>query len=170
MSYVNPTNASGVDAMARQLMVVFDRNRDGKLEASEFTAVLGDLMNRRSVSTADVRNLTGDPVSGAGLSAAKVRSGEQLAGFDARKLEASVSTKYRFARAAMEFDVSTVRDKASAAALLNQMRPTMEREGLQVLDISNDRIHVMHEGQPVWIDVIQGANSGAPMFQWLPTE
>jgi hypothetical protein len=82
----------------------------------------------------------------------------------------SQSIKYKFARAAMEFDVSSVKDKAGAEALLNQMKPAMQREGLDVLDISKDKIQVMYEGQPLWVDVIQGASSGSALFQWLPLE
>jgi len=159
MSNLNATTATGIDALARQLMTMFDRNQDGKLEAAEFTAVLGDLLSQRTV--------TSNPSGGTGTPSTTRRT-DQLAGFDAGKLDSSVSTKYRFARAAMQFDVSGVRDKAGAEALLQQMRPAMEREGLQVLAISRDQIQVTHDGQPIWIDVIQGAGSGAPRFQWLP--
>jgi len=162
MSYLNPTGTTDVDAVAQQLMTVFDRNRDGKLTAVEFTAVLSELLTPRTPGTPEA---TGRPAV-----ATAPRRTDQLAGFDHAKLDASTSTKYRFARAAMEFDVSRVKDKASAEALLQEMRPTMEREGLQVVDISKDRIQVMHEGRAVWVDVIQAAASGSARFQWMPTE
>lgn len=156
MSNVGSTGSTGVSAMAQQLMQVFDRNKDGQLTIPEFTSVLSDLMARRTLSAA------------AGGSATSRT--DQLTGFDPAKLDTGQSVKYQFARAAMQFDVSTVKDKASAEALLNQMRPAMQSEGLEVLDISKDRIQVMFEQQPLWIDVIQGANSGSPLFQWLPAE
>ena len=53
MSYVNPTG-QGVGAMAQQLMQVFDRNRDGQLTTTEFTAVLGDLLKHRSISSPSI--------------------------------------------------------------------------------------------------------------------
>lgn len=162
MSYVNPT-AQGTGAMAQQLMQVFDRNKDGQLTTTEFTAVLGELLRNRSISS------TTESATIAAAGSAPRRT-DQLAGFNPAKFEMSQSIKYKFARAAMEFDVSSVKDKAGAEALLNQMKPTMQREGLEVLDISKDKIQVMYEGQPLWVDVIQGASSGSALFQWLPLE
>jgi hypothetical protein len=158
MSYVNPTG-QGVGAMAQQLMQVFDRNRDGQLTTTEFTSVLSDLLATRTISS-------GLTTAAAGSGGA--RRTDQLAGFNPAKFDTSQSIKYKFARAAMQFDVSTVKDKASAESLLNQMRPAMEREGLQVLAVSKDKIQVTYEGQPLWVDVIQGSSSGSPLFQWMP--
>lgn len=158
MSSVNGTPA--IDVLAQQLMQTFDRNRDGQLTTQEFTSVLSSLMSATAGATA---------APGAASSAAPAgRRTSHLEGFDLNKLEASQSTKYRFARSAAEFDLTSVTDKASAEALLNTMRPTFEREGLNVLAVKGDRIQVMHEGLPLWVDVIRGANSGAPGFQWLP--
>jgi hypothetical protein len=162
MSYLNPTGATGVDAVAQQLMQMFDRNRDGQLTVTEFGDVLRELLTPRTPITAEATAATGVP--------SVTRRTDQLTGFDSAKFDVSTSTKYRFARAAMQFDVSGVKDKAGAEALLQEMRPAMEREGLQVVEISKDRIQVMHEGRAVWIDVIQGAASGSPRFQWLPTD
>jgi hypothetical protein len=165
MSYVNPTG-QGVGAMAQQLMQVFDRNRDGQLTSTEFTAVLGDLLKHRSISSTSIDAAAANP----GAAGSTSRRTDQLAGFNPAKFDTSQSIKYRFARAAMQFDVSSVKDKAGAEALLNQMRPAMQREGLEVLDVSKDKIQVMYEGQPLWVDVIQGASSGAALFQWMPLE
>lgn len=159
MSSINSANPAAVNAMAQQLMLVFDRNRDGQLTATEFTSVLNSLLSNRTISTEATAAAAG---SGA------TRRTDQLAGFNPAKFDTSQSIKYKFARAAMQFDVSAVKDKAGAEALLNQMRPAMEREGLQVLDISKDKIQVTYEGQPLWVDVIQGSTSGAPLFQWMP--
>lgn len=157
MSLIN--SAVPADALARQLMQVFDRNRDGNLTTEEFTSVLRSLVDAQSSAS---------PSSAAAPAA--FRRTDHLEGFDLRKLDGQQTTKYRFARAAAEFGLSSVTDKASAEALLNSMRPTFEREGLNVLAVKGDRIQVMHEGQSIWVDVIRGANSGAPAFHWLPEE
>ena len=157
MSIVNGTSGSGIGAVADQIMQVFDRNKDGQLTTEEFTAVLNNMLGSTAAGT-----------SGAGAASAGTRRTDQLTGFSDAKLDASQSIKYRFARAAMQFDVSAVHDKAGAESLLNQMRPAMAAEGLDVLDVKGDKIQVNYEGSPLWIDVIQGAASGSPMFQWLP--
>jgi hypothetical protein len=162
MSYVNPTG-QGVGAMAQQLMQVFDRNKDGQLTTTEFTSVLGELLSSRSIAAPAAATTTA-------ATGATPRRTDQLTGFNPAKFEASQSIKYKFARAAMQFDVSGVKDKSRAEALLQQMKPAMQREGLDVLDISKDKIQVVYEGQPLWIDVIQGSTSGSPLFQWLPLD
>jgi hypothetical protein len=137
---------------------VFDSNRDGHLTTEEFTSVLRSLVDAQNqANPAPAASPTG------------IRRTDHLEGFDLDKLNnGHQTTKYRFARAASEFSLASVTDKASAEALLNSMRPTFEREGLEVLAIKGDRIQVMHEGLPVWVDVIRGANSGSPAFHWLP--
>ncbi len=162
MSSVNGT--APIDVLARQLMQTFDRNRDGRLTTEEFTSVLSSLMSATSGATAAPG---AGHASAPAAAAAPIRRTSHLEGFNLDKLAASQTTKYRFARAAAEFDLTSVTDKASAESLLNSMRPTFEREGLNVLAIAGDRIQVMHEGQPIWVDVIRGANSGSPGFQWL---
>lgn len=154
---VNSTAGTGVDAMAEQLMQVFDRNKDGQLTTEEFTAVLGDILGNRA-GAADT------------TAAGSTRRTDHLAGFSPAKFDTSQSIKYKFARAAMEFDLASVKDKPSAEALLNEMKPAMAREGLDVIEVSKDKIRVMYEGNPIWVDVIQGSSSGSPMFQWLPVE
>lgn len=162
MSLGNDTSASAVDALARQLIQTFDSNRDGKLTAEEFTSVLRALIEAKPNASANTSSVP------SAMAASGVRRTDHLEGFDLAKLDASQTTKYRFARAASEFSLASVTDKASAEALLNSMRPTFEREGLNVLAVKGDRIQVLHEGQPLWIDVIRGAASGAPAFHWLP--
>ena len=146
--------------MAQQLMLVFGRNRDGQLTTTEFTSLLSEPLSNRTLSS----EATATAADGSGAT----RRTDHLSGFTPAKFEASQSIEYKFARAAMQFDVSTVKDKAGAESLLNQMRPAMAREGLQVLDISKDKIRIIYEGQSLWVDVIQGSSSGTPMFQWMP--
>jgi hypothetical protein len=157
----NTTGVTGLNALAQQLVRTFDRNKDGQLSTEEFTSVLSDFVQR--LATADTPN---NAASSANSST--TRHTDHLSGFVPEKLESSQSIKYKFGRAAMEFDLSSVKDKASAEALLNEMKPAMEREGLEVLEIKNDKIRVRYEGQPLWVDVIRGASSGNTAFQWLP--
>ena len=164
MSSVNVTSGTGIDAIAEQLMKVFDQNKDGKLSTAEFTSVLNGLLNSQPANATVGAN-------GVANSAAPIgapRSTAHLAGFVPEKLVTGQSIKYKFGRAAMDFSVASVHDKASAEALLNQMRPAFQREGLEILQISKDKIQVNFEGQPLWIDVIQNAGTGATNFQWLP--
>lgn len=160
-------SASSIDALARQLVQRFDSNRDGKLTTEEFTSVLRSLIDAQPSAgiTGASASTAAAPVVSSG-----VRRTEHLAGFDLVKLDHSQSTKYRFARAASEASLATVTDKASAEALLTSMLPSFQNQGLNVLAVKGDRIQVVHEGQPIWVDVIRGANSGSPAFQWLPNE
>jgi EF hand len=152
------TTTNGINAIAQEIMRVFDRNKDGQLNSAEFASVLSTLVGGSATASA-----------GSGAGAAAAPRTDQLAGFAPEKLATSQSTKYKFARAAMEFDVSQVKSKADAETLLREMQPAMAREGLDVLEVSKDRIKVMHEGAPIWIDVIRAAASGAgTSFQWLP--
>lgn len=158
---VSTTGATGIDALAQQLLRTFDVNKDGKLSANEFSAVLSSMINARpnGTSTADTSSVEAP---------ATARNTSQLAGFDMAKFATSQSPKYKFARAAADFDLGSVNSKPAAEALLNQMRPAFQREGLDVHEIRGDRIRITHEGQDIWIDVIQAAGVGATAFQWLP--
>ena len=156
MSSVN--GPIGIDLLTQQLMGRFDRNKDGRLTTEEFTSVLKTLLEAQPIGG------TSSPAT----SAAGARRTDHLTGFDDRKLESSQSIKYRFARAATEFGIESVTDKASAQALLESMRPAFARQGLDVLAIKGDRLQVTYEGQPLWVDVIRGSSSGSPAFQWLP--
>jgi hypothetical protein len=154
---------ASIDMLARQLIQRFDGNKDGKLTTEEFTSVLRSLIEAQPSAAG-----TGGSSVPASIESSGIRRTDHMAGFDLVKLDHSQSTKYRFARAASEASLASVTDKASAEALLNSMRPSFERQGLDVVAIKGDRIQVMHEGQPIWVDVIGGANSGSPVFQWLP--
>lgn len=158
---VTTTGATGIDALAQQLLRAFDVNKDGKLSANEFTSVLTSMLNARTNGTAGTETPAVD-------APATPRNTSLLAGFDLSKLANSQSPKYKFARAAVDFDLASVTSKPAAEALLNQMRPAFQREGLDVHEIRGDRIRITHEGQDIWIDVIQAASVGATAFQWLP--
>ena len=159
MSSVNSINGTGANAIAEQLLKAFDANKDGQLSAAEFTTVLSSMLNSARGVAPAVQSLEAGPVA--------MRDTSKLAGFNLSKLATSESPKYKFARAALDFDLGSVRSKADAEALLNQMRPAFAREGLDVEEIKGDRIRITHEGLPVWVDVIQAASVGATAFQWL---
>jgi hypothetical protein len=89
-----------------------------------------------------------------------------FAGFDMQRLPWDQTAKYQFARAASRFSLAGVHDGTSAQALLETMRPTLEAQGLPVLDIQNNRLKIMQEGHEQWIEVIQGAANGTPAFDW----
>jgi len=91
-----------------------------------------------------------------------------LEGYDSRKL-ADVShqtVKYQFGRVASHFPLDSVKDKASAEALLNRMRPELEAAGLTVREIKGDKIRVDTELGQEWVDVVRGAGSGSPGWWW----
>lgn len=159
---VNALNGTGVDSIANQLLKVFDRNNDGQLSREEFgdvmRGILGNLANEAGTTAA---------LPAASTPNAALRM-NQLEGFSHDKLQTSDSVKYRFARAAAQFDVSGVNSKASAEAHLQNMKPALEGQGLDVLDIKGDRIQIVFQGNPLWVDVIRGATGTSPAYQWLP--
>ena len=143
-------SANLLDQFARTLMTSLDGNRDGQLSTSEFTSFLTGL--------ADTARATGP--------------GPHMVGFNDAKLgnPSHTTVKYLFGRVAQRFSLASVRDKASAEALLLQMRPDLEAAGITVLDVSRDRIQVRDDqGQTAWVDVIRGASAGDPAFQWHDT-
>jgi hypothetical protein len=98
--------------------------------------------------------------------------GPRLEGFDPAKLADPThkTPKYQFARVAQNYDLASVKDKASAEALLKNMAPQLESSGVKVLSVAGDAIQTIDPatGKSVVVDVIKGANSGNPAFQWLP--
>lgn len=155
--------------LTRSLLQTFDANRDGSLNSDEFGQFLSRLIGSLNTSTLASGNRP-SPLA-AGAVATSVGGRAPLEGFDARKLAdpSHLSVKYRFARVAQTFDLSGVRDKASAETVLQQMRPELEKSGINVLGVKGDRIQVEDKpGKQTWVDVIRGANSGSPAYQWLP--
>lgn len=166
---------NGIELLTQQLMSRFDSNKDGKLTVDEFSSVLRSMLESQpaavkasattAATTAAAGNAAASPATP--MTASGVRRTDHMVGFEPSKLAGRQSIKYQFARAAMQHDIESVKDKPSAEALLNSMRPAFEREGLKVLAVKGDRLQVDLEGQPIWVDVIRGSGSGTPAFQWV---
>jgi hypothetical protein len=103
-------------------------------------------------------------------SAARVRNA--MEGFDSAKIDNldHRTPKYLFARVAQYANLAGVTDKASAESVLRGMTDELKAAGLNVVDVKGDKIQITVEGRDAWFDVIRGANSGSPSFQWLPVE
>jgi hypothetical protein len=147
---------AAIQNLQQRLLQSFDANKDNQLSQAEFSNLLGNLLGTGLV------NMASTP--GAPPAAEPPR----LEGFNPDKLATGDSPKYRFARAAMQYSLSGVRDKEGAEALLREMQPAFEREGLDVLGIDKDRIKIRYENQEIWVDVMRAASTGAQAFQWLP--
>jgi len=174
---------NGIELLTQQLMSRFDSNKDGKLTVDEFSSVLRSMLEsqpatvKAGATTAATAAATGGATTSAAVNAAAsaaapmtargVARTDHMVGFEPSKLAGRQSVKYQFARAAMQYDIESVKDKPSAEALLNSMKPAFEREGLKVLAVKGDRLQVDLEGQPIWVDVIRGSGSGTPAFQWV---
>jgi hypothetical protein len=171
MSIPPVQSADPLDQLARTLFRNFDLNHDGKLSADEFSVLIAKLTGNFTSSaagtgTSGAANAT-TPVLPSTASSRKVRA--PLEGFDAGKIAdlEHRTPKYIFARVARHTDLSGVTNKPTAESVLRSMVPELEAAGLHVLDVRGDKIQINHAGKDVWIDVIRGANSGSPAFQWL---
>lgn len=91
-----------------------------------------------------------------------------LEGFDFQKVNDPNhrTVKYAFARCVSGISLASVRDHASAEALLRSLLPRFQSAGMQVLDVRGDKILVVTEIGPEWVDVIRGAGSGNPGWWW----
>jgi hypothetical protein len=91
-----------------------------------------------------------------------------LEGYDAGKLNdfSHQTVKYQFGRVATHYPLDSVKDKASAEALLKKMQPDLEAAGLKIHEIKGDKIRVDTPLGQEWVDVIRGAGSGNPGFWW----
>lgn len=91
-----------------------------------------------------------------------------LEGFDFNKLNNPNhrTPKYLFARVVQHVPLTSVRDHASAEALLRAIRPQLEAAGLRILDVKNDKIHVITEIGAEWVDVIRGSGAPNPAWWW----
>lgn len=174
MSTLPIDSATPVAQLARSLFDVYDTNRDGKLGSEEFATLIarltGGLTGAGAATTGTASSHATSPVWSASGSARTPRN--RMDGFDSAKIanESHRTPKYLFARAAQYADLSSVKDKASAETLLRGMLPELQAAGLEVTDVKGDKLRVLHEGKEGWVDVICGANSGLPSFQWLPVE
>lgn len=91
-----------------------------------------------------------------------------LEGFDYQKLNDPNhrTVKYAFARCVNGISLASVRDQGSAEALLRSLLPRFQSAGMQVLDVRGDKILVVTEIGPEWVDVIRGAGGGNPGWWW----
>ena len=74
--------------------------------------------------------------------------------FDSRKVAdpGHLTVKYKFAKVAKQYSLESVTDKTKAEELLKQMKADLTATGLNVLDISKDKIKIKDDaGQEVWL-------------------
>lgn len=160
---------NSLQQLAQFLLGNFDANKDGQLSLEEFSSILGRMNSSTQASPVAIAKTATTPVYSAGVDVSRAKS--RLDGFSAAKIANADhrTPKYIFARVAMQSDLSSVKDKASAEATLRGMVPALQEAGLNVLDVRGDKIKITYEGQDVWIDVIARASGGVdPAFQWLP--
>jgi hypothetical protein len=174
MSTLPIDSATPIAQLARSLFDVYDTNHDGKLGSDEFARLIAKLTGGTAAATAGTSATASangtTPVWSSAASGRTPRN--RMDGFDSAKIanESHRTPKYLFARVAQFADLSGVTDKASAEAVLRNMLPELQAAGLEVTDVRGDKLKVMWEGKEGWVDVVQGANSGSPSFQWLPVE
>ena len=160
---------NSLQQLAQLLLGNFDANKDGQLSLDEFSSILGRMNSSAQASPVAIARTATTPVYSAVADARRATS--PLSGFSATKRADPnhQPPQYIFARVAMQSDISSVKDKASAEATLRAMAPRLQEAGLNVLDVQGDKIKITFEGQDVWIDVIARASSGVdPAFQWMP--
>lgn len=163
--------SSPFDQIAKTLVDRFDANKDGQLTTEEFTSFLSNFLSAAAVPAGKAVGLAADALPGNGLKLGTVRP--TLEGFDSGKLADAghLTVKYKFARVAQQYSLEGVTSKAAAESLLNTMKSDLTAAGLEVLDVSKDKIKIKDDaGQEAWIDVIRAAGSGrARAWQWLDT-
>jgi len=159
--------------VARQIVQRFDTNGDGRLDADEFSSLMGRLTGQGTLAPSAAGGATvaaAAPVLYAAPETGLRERSAVLEGFNHEKL-ANLNhrtPKYIFARVAQQADLAGVRDKAGAEAVLRSLLPDLQTAGLDVLDVRGDSLKLRIEGRETWIDVVRGASSGNPAFQWLP--
>lgn len=174
MSTSSVQATTALQNLATAVLGHFDKNGDGQLGGSEFADFLGTLVGTTASSTVTAAlsattttplivstSTTGSAYDGAPTSA--------MEGFDFAKVrnQSHDTVKYKFARVAWNRDLSSVKDKASAETLLRSMLTDFAAAGLNVLEVKGDSIKVKDGANEFWVDVVRGANSGSPAFQWL---
>jgi hypothetical protein len=170
MSVSPLSSGPSIVEVARQVVQRFDTNRDGRLDAEEFSTLLGRLAGEAGRDAAGTAASNATPALYAPPDTGVRARRAVLEGFDGRKLadDDHRTPKYLFARVAQHADLSGVRDKAGAEAVLRSLVPDLQAAGLDVLDVRGDSVKLRIEGRDTWVDVVRGATSGAPAFQWLP--
>jgi len=148
------------DQIARQLVDRFDANKDGQLTTEEFTSFLSNFLT----TPATPNGVANGVAAGAGTNGLKLGTVKpNMDAFDSRKVAdpGHLTVKYKFAKVAKQYSLESVTDKAKAEELLTQMKADLTAIGLNVLDISKDKIKIKDDaGQEVWYDVIRAAGSG----------
>ena len=164
MSINTVQSTTPFDQIARQLVDRFDANKDGQLTTEEFTSFLSNFLTSTVTPNATPNGTANGVVAGAGTNGLKLGTVKpNMDAFDSRKIadEGHLTVKYRFARVAKQYSLESVTDKTKAEELLNQMKADLTAAGLNVLDISKDKIKIKDDaGQEVWFDVIRAAGSG----------
>ena len=166
---LQPTNP--IDQLARSLVDRFDVNKDGQLTTDEFTSFLSNFLNAVAPGGNALGVAAGAPALGA--NGIKGGSAPKMSGFSNAKLAdpGHLTIKYKFGRVAQGYSLDSVKDKASAGALLESMRADLTAAGLNVLDVKGDKIKITDDaGQEAWFDVIRAAGVGRNCaWQWLDT-
>jgi len=148
------------DQIARQLVDRFDANKDGQLTTEEFTSFLSNFLT----TPATPNGVANGVAAGAGTNGLKLGTvTPNMDAFDSRKVAdpGHLTVKYKFAKVAKQYSLESVTDKTKAEELLKQMKADLTAIGLNVLDISKDKIKIKDDaGQEVWYDVIRAAGSG----------
>jgi len=172
MAISSVSSGNPLDQLARALVSKFDANQDGQLTTEEFTSFLNQFLGSSANALANGTKTGGFDGSATanGLKNGTVRP--PMRGFNAQKLADPNhdTVKYMFGRVAQRYSLESVHDKQSAEALLNSMRDDLKAEGLNVLDVSKDKIKILdNAGQEAWIDVVNSAATNHPAWQWLDT-
>jgi len=144
------------EQIARSLVDRFDANMDGQLTTEEFTSFLSNFLTTPATPNG--------VAAGAGTNGLKLGTVKpNMDAFDSRKVAdpGHLTVKYKFAKVAKQYSLESVTDKTKAEELLKQMKADLTAIGLNVLDISKDKIKIKDDaGQEVWYDVIRAAGSG----------
>ncbi len=92
----------------------------------------------------------------------------RLEGFDPGRLAdlEDQDPQYRFGRVVRDVPLDRIRTLAEAERLLACLRPKLLRAGLSVRRVDGDRLLFEFRGSLVWVDVIRGVGSQAPVWQW----
>jgi len=174
MSTSSVQATTALQNLATAILGRFDKNSDGQLGGTEFADFLSTLVGTTSSSTvtAALSATTTTPLIASTSTTAGAYDGtprSAMEGFDFAKVRnlSHDTVKYKFARVAWSQDLSSITDKASAETLLRSMLTDFSAAGLNVLEVKGDSIKVKDGATEFWVDVVRGANSGSPAFQWL---
>jgi len=174
MSIMAVQSSNPLQELARTLFSNYDGNNDGLLSSDEFTTFLNRLVTTTAASTTTTTTgVTASAFTPITTTALTLTTGPRssMEGFDFAKVANTnhLTMKYKFARVAWNYDLSSVTDQASAETVLKGMVPDLEKAGLSVLEVKGDSLKLEDDAGEFWVDVVRGACSGSPAFQWLDT-